>query len=358
MYFVYANIPKKFQIFTNFPLFIEKCNTRNTRFMGSNHMNEQFSSNRDLEEWMKCSKSLEYFAKNYWLGFDAFSKWQAKKITPFKYQLEILEQFQENKMNLVVQSRQMHITSLTCLYIAWYALFNTDKVIYIISHNTDSAIRILENIRIILQNCSFENIYHWEDDFIKDNKTTIQLKNGCRIKASGASANAGRGESINFLYIDNAAFVKDLEYIWMATGMALSAFKDSKCIISSSPRENSHFNLIATNAAQSKNDFKLNIIHWSKHPEYSKNINQTKDENSEFLLTSPWYEEAKLRLGNNYRRICEELECVLDYTYNPPKDKTISLRLDQETHDKIQSKLKLGQSVSDYIRTLIAAAVN
>lgn len=318
-------------------------------------MNEQFSSDRDLKEWIKCSQSLEYFAQNYWLGFDAFSKWQPKKLTPFKYQLDILKQFQENNNSLVVQTRQMHITSLTCLYIAWYALFNVDKVIYIISNNTESAIRTLENIRIILQNCSFDKMFHWEDDFVKNNKTTIELKNRCRIKATGAASNAGRGESINFLYIDNAAFIKELDVIWMATGMALSCFKNSKCIISSSPQKDSVFNLLGTNAAQSENDFKLIYAHWTKHPEYSKDIQKT---DNEFQFTSPWYEKMKTMYGHDYRKICDELECVLDYTQQYPKDKTISLRLDMEMHDKIQSKLKPGQTVSDYIRNLIAAAVN
>lgn len=325
--------------------------------MGSNHMNQQFDSNKEVKEWIKCSKSLKYFAENYWTGLDAFDKWQGKKITPFKYQLDILEQFKEHRSNLVVQSRQMHITSLTCLYIAWYALFNTDKVIYIISNNTECAVRTLENIRIILQNCSFNNIYHWEDDFLKNNKTTIELKNGCRIKASGAYSSVGRGELINLLYIDNAAFIKDLEYIWMGVGMALAA-TNGKCIISSSPRENSNFNLIATDAAQNKNDFKLHIVHWSKHPEYSKNIERVKDADAEFLVTSPWYEEMKTKLGNDYKRICEELECVIDYTHQASKDKTISLRLSVEMHDKIQKKLKPGQTISDYIRTLISAAIN
>lgn len=315
----------------------------------------------NLEQHKKYSKSPELFMKECWLTFNAFNKMQCDKpIKPFDYQIDLIRNIHNIDMNIIVKSRQMHMTSMMAVYIAWYVLFNSDKMVAIVGSNSDAGKRILDHVKIILQYYSVDNekdgkvskvYFHWEDDFVVNNKTELKLRNGSRIKVLSASAQAGRGELIDLLYIDEAAYIKDLEYIWMGLGMAVTANK-GKIIIASSPQDNSYFNKMYLNA--NENSFMNTIrLHWSIHPQYSIGIKRNTDVNFFFQYTSPWHEEICKMLYNNSNRIDCELECVLNLNVETKKEKTISLRIDDNTYNEIKKNLKQNESVSDYIRNLI-----
>lgn len=247
----------------------------------------------------------------------------------------------------------MHVSSMMSLYMAWYAIFHPNKTIVIFGNTLSGSIRILEHIRWILQMYSVDdekdgfvkNTYFiWEDEFVKNNKKEIALRNGSRIIAMAPSKNAGRGERIDLLYIDEAAFMKDLLSFYM--GLAPCVYeKDGKIIIASSPKENSTFNDIYL-----KNKESSIFLHWIMHPEYSKESTQTEDGK----VTSPWYEDACKMFGHDKKRIKEELDCVVANTESihtvNTNTKTISIRISEVTYNQLN---ELHGVTSDYIRKLI-----
>jgi hypothetical protein len=331
--------------------------------MGSNHMNDQFSNQKQeaenrkrVKKYIKYAKNPAEFMTKFWFGFNVFNSHKMEPLKPFKYQIEMLNTFHEQKYNLITNTRQMGVTSVVAIYIAWYILFHNDKHVMVITHNSDAASRFLEQVKTILEQCSKEGLCNWVEDITTNNKRELKLKNGSFVQARPATVDACRGYSLDLLYIDQAAYMKDFETIWTATGVALN-HNNGKVIITSSPNDNSHFNKMAIDAATSNSSFKLSIYHWSKNPHYNKDITTLPDSPDGFLCTSPWYEAQKKMLGYNKKLIESELECVLNYSdgVTAPKDKTISLRMDQETYKKIQIKLHPKESVSDYIRRLIDA---
>lgn len=307
----------------------------------------------DTRRHIAYSQSPELFMKERWLTFDAFENKNYKNVEPFEYQLEFIKNIHNINNNIVVKSRQMHASSMMELYIAWYLIFNQDKLVFILSPSLEGAKNIIDHIRIILQNYSVNDMFHWEDDFIKNSKTEIILKNGCRIKASGPSADAGRGWAPDFCYVDEAAFIKNFDEVYMGFGMSMSARKGTRFVIASTPKDNSMFNKLFLNAGE--NSFFNPIrLHWSIHPVYSIGIKEDRDRESPFQYTSPWFDDLfKNRYRGSVSQTEQELECVVKYQDETNKIKTISLRVDGDLYKKIQDRLNPGESTSDYIRSLI-----
>jgi hypothetical protein len=304
------------------------------------------------------SKSPELFMMDNWITFDAFNGYRCDRpVTPFKFQTEFITQVHEEKALLVVKSRQMHVSSMMALYMAWYVLFNPEKSVAIISHSLESSREILFKVKIILQNYSvnviengkiIEHIFNWEDDFVINNKTTLQLKNGSRIKASSPTITACRGEMYDFAFIDECAYIPNFSEFYMALLPCLMAKKNSKLVMSSAPKDNSEFNKFVLNA----NGFKFLKLHWSIHPVYNIDL-ITNEPGSDYAFSSSWFQDVCKHLNYKKESINQELECIINYKEQTNKSQTISLRIEHEMYKKIQSKLKENESASDYIRNLI-----
>lgn len=311
-----------------------------------------------LEQHIAYSKSPELFMKEKWLTFDVFNRLADKNIKPFDYQLDFIKNIHKINRNIVVKSRQMHVSSMMALYIAWYALFNCDKKIAIMSYSGNSGAKILESIKVILQNYyvieeeneKIKTYFHWKDDFIKSNQKELSLKNGCTIKVLSPTICATCGEAIDLAFFDEAAFIKDFKTIWMCF-CPMFDYKNSQVIISSNPKDDSFFNELVLNFdSQYGNIIRL---HWSIHPKRSHDLKKNIDINSPFEYTSPWFESTCKQIGGNINLIEQELECVVRYKERSNKNKTISIRLNSELYKKISAKIHGKESASDYIRNLI-----
>ncbi len=304
-------------------------------------------STTTLKQHVAYSKSPSLFMSEKWLTLDVFTTLTYKNITPFDYQLKFIDDVHKNNC-IVTKSRQMGVTSMMELYIAWYVIFNSSKTVFILGASLESSKRILDGVKIILQNYSVDG---GEWDFVVNKKTELRLKNRCIIKAVSPSIEASRGYSIDLMYIDEAAFTSNFEEIYAASGICMQMRKSSKFIIASNPKDNSSFNRLFLNAVDG-GYFKQIKLHWSVNPKYSKDIKE-EDADSPFKYSSPWFYEMFNRLGNNIKLTEQELECVVRYKDETNKTKTISLRMDGDLHKKLQDKLNPGVSISDYIRTLI-----
>ena len=298
--------------------------------MGSSHMNHQFGS-RETKQHEKYRDNPLLFIKQQWIGYDV-ECFKVSKIIPRDYQLKAIKSIHENKFNILASSRQMGGTSLMSAYIAWYVLFHEKKQVLIMSNNMSFGTRVLELIKAILLNYYVDGVFSFGKNVIKNNKTELELDNGCRIKICAPSVDAGKGQVIDLLFVDNAAFVKNLGDMYMGLGMSIAA-GDGKVVMMSTPFNDSDFNLLALNAKDNRN---FNYIEWT----WNK------------LYTEKWYEEQCKQLGRHQDKIDTELNCVINYKEKTSKDKTISLRIDLDTYNKM--KIKAGDlKISDYIRYLI-----
>jgi len=78
-------------------------------------------------------------------------------------------------------------------------------------------IRVIKNI--------FRYIPKWILDLGKitvDNRNSLELANGSRVKAVTTSADAGRSEAVSLLVIDEAAHIQNLQEIWTGVSPTVS----------------------------------------------------------------------------------------------------------------------------------------
>ena len=82
-----------------------------------------------VAEFLQCRASFEYFARKYILielpGKDVF-------LSPYKKQIELVDQIEIHKFILVLKSRQIGISTIIQAYSTWLTVFYNNVVIGII----------------------------------------------------------------------------------------------------------------------------------------------------------------------------------------------------------------------------------
>ena len=134
------------------------------------------------------------------------------------------------------------------------------------------------------------------------------------------------------LVLDETAFIKDDEQIWMGAGMALSMTK-GKCIMISTPNGTGNLYHQTWVAALNKdNDFNNLEVHWTENPMSAENLEMRKDIRGNDVPWSPWYEEQCQRLGYDSVKIAQEL----DLSFEGSK----YLAIENELIDKYDKKVR------------------
>jgi hypothetical protein len=184
---------------------------------------------------------------------------------PYDFQTDLLNLYNDNRFSVSLCSRQSGKTTTVCVYALWYALFNKDKNIGIVSNKESSAKMILARLKRM-----WEGLPAWlKPGAAEYSKMFVTFDNGTRIFISATSADAFRGESMNLLICDEFAFVpgNQAEEFWASNYPTISASKKAKIIIISTP--NGLFNIfhrIYSQAEASLNTFKYLKVTWSDVP--------------------------------------------------------------------------------------------
>lgn len=100
-----------------------------------------------------------------------------------------------------------HNTTTISAYVLWYAIFNDDKTIGIVSNKQVSAIDIMNRIKRV-----YQELPTWMKPGITEwSKTFITFENGTRIMVSATSEDAFRGRTLNLLCLggENTVTVRD-----------------------------------------------------------------------------------------------------------------------------------------------------
>lgn len=212
--------------------------------------------------------------------------------------------------NFLINGLLVHNTGLSVVtagYVAWRLMFRYEEKILIIANQGDGAIRFLETVKQFI-----DNTPEWlkPTTIAKKNQTELEFSkpHSSWIKAKASSPEAGRGESLTMLVLDETAFIKDDEQIWMGAGMALSMTK-GKCIMISTPNGTGGlYHETWVNSINGDNDFNHLEVHWTENPNSAEGLEMRKDMRGNDLPWSPWYEEQCQRLGHDSVKIAQELD--------------------------------------------------
>jgi len=139
----------------------------------------------------------------------------------------------ENGKRYFTNGLLSHNSTVVSIFCTWYAIFNKNKTVVIISRDRESAADVLEKIKLSIENLPFGlqcGLREW-------NKSRIDFDNGSKIIVK---SNA-RGATGNVLLVDEAAFVKGWSEFSQSTLPILAVSKDSRLMLVSTPNGKNHF---------------------------------------------------------------------------------------------------------------------
>lgn len=261
----------------------------------------------ELTEYVKSAKDPVYFLNTYGYVYDITKK-QIDRLTCFSYQEDMVKKFQKNQNNIVLKSRQLGLSVVTAGFVAWTLLFKIDQRILIVANDGAAAVRFLETVKQFL-NYLPKFFYDPKKDDEINNQKYIGLRNGNWVKAVASGKQAGRGEALTMLILDEVAFIENADDIWMGAGLALTATK-GKCIMISTPfgTGNLYHRTWVAAEKQEGSSFVPTTIHWTEHPVYSVGKELRKDEFGRQYWWSPWYEHECERFNFDRIKIAQELD--------------------------------------------------
>jgi|15BtaG_2_1085339.scaffolds.fasta_scaffold00568_7 hypothetical protein len=249
-------------------------------------MSYQPSKKEILKEIIKCGRDPSYFTNSY-----AKISHPLEGLIPFKtydYQGQLLEDYNDYRFVVILKARQLGISTITAVYIAWLMLFHRDKNVLVMATKFGTAANLVKKVKSIIK--SLPSWLRQVATVSIDNRTSFVLSNGSEIKASTTSSDAGRSEALSLLVIDEAAHVEGLDDLW--TGLYPTLSTGGRCIALSTPNGvGNWFHKIYVEADQQKNDFHPVKLMWYTHP----------DRDDE------WFEKETRNMSQ--RQIAQELEC-------------------------------------------------
>ena len=217
---------------------------------------------RDLikAEYKRCLEDPIYFMKKYVKIQHPIRGTVSFDLYPF--QEKALGDLVKFDLNIVLKSRQMGISTLTAAYSVWLMTFFSDKNILIISITQETAKEIVTKVRF-----ANDNLPAWlKVACVEDNRLSLRLKNGSAIKAVSSAGTAGRSAALSLLIIDEAAFIDNIEEIWLSAQYTLST--GGRAIVLSTPNGVGNFFHKTWVAAEAgENEFNTIKLPWHLHPE-------------------------------------------------------------------------------------------
>lgn len=212
------------------------------------------------QEYKKCAQDPVYFMRKY-----VKIQHPIRGTIPFltyPFQDNTLGALAENRYNIILKSRQMGITTLVAAYSLWLMTFFRDKNILCLSITQKTSKEIVTKIRF-----GYNNLPSWlKVPATEDNQLSLRLSNGSFVQAASSAGTAGRSSALSLLIIDEAAFIDNVEEIWLSAQNTLST--GGRAIILSTPNGvGNFFHRKWIEAEEGRNEFNTISLPWHLHPE-------------------------------------------------------------------------------------------
>ena len=245
----------------------------------------KINKQHQISEIIRCGKDPLHF-------FNSYLKIQHPvrgliKFDTFEFQDECVDAFLEHRFNIILKSRQLGMSTLSAAYAVWLALFQRDKNILIIATKLSVAQNFITKVKTMIR-----SLPKWLvlPEIVTNNKQLLEFSHGSSIKAIPTSDDAGRSEALSLLIIDEAAFVRNFDELWMGLYPTIST--GGRVIILSTPNGvgGQYFKLY-TDAEANLNEFHAIKLPWDVHPERDND----------------WFEKTTNNLSD--RQISQEYLC-------------------------------------------------
>ena len=211
-----------------------------------------------IKEVIKCSKDVNYFINTYvkiisldegLIDFDMYS-----------YQESMAQTIADNRFTVIKTCRQAGKTTTSAAVVLWHVLFNESYTVAILANKLSTAREILARVQR-----AFEYLPKWlQQGVVVWNKTNIELENGSQIIAASTASSAILGYSINFLYLDEFAFVpRNIQHdFFTSVYPTIISGTNTKVVITSTPNGFDLFYQIWSNSIEGRNEYANFSVDW------------------------------------------------------------------------------------------------
>ena len=225
-------------------------------------MTEKTQDLRQLikREYVKCAKDPVYFMRKY-----VKIQHPVRGTIPFltyPFQDKTLSDLSLHRFNIILKSRQMGITTLVAAYSLWLMTFFSDKNILCLSITQKTSKEIVTKIRF-----GYDNLPSWlKVPETENNQLSLRLSNGSFVQAASSAGTSGRSSALSLLIIDEAAFIDNVDDIWLSAQNTLST--GGRAIVLSTPNGvGNFFHRKWVEAEEGRNEFNTISLPWHLHPE-------------------------------------------------------------------------------------------
>lgn len=216
----------------------------------------------EVEEYIKCSEDPIYFIRKYVKIIsldDGLVSFDMRD-----YQERMIDAYDNHRFCVTLTSRQTGKSITVAAYILHYILFNPETTSVILANKAATAREILSRIKRM-----FENLPSFLQTGVKEyNKGSIILSNDSTLIAAATSSDSIRGLSVNFLFLDEFAFVDNADEFMEGVYPTIASGKKSKVIITSTPNGMNLFYKIYDEAVRGVNSFKPTRVDYWEVPRY------------------------------------------------------------------------------------------
>lgn len=218
-------------------------------------------TDEEIAEIKRCASDIIYFANSYCY---AMTDDGVQNIKLRDYQEDVLRDFQDNDMCVFLSCRQIGKTICSGIFLVWYLLFNYDKNILILANIGDTTREIIEKVKVILSHLPF----FLKPGIIKNDQMTMKFDNGCRVFGKNTTKTAALGFNIHLLFLDEAAHIHAnfIEPFWRSVYPTLSASKNGRIVMTSTPNGLNKFCEIYQAAVEGRNEFYPIRVDWWQVP--------------------------------------------------------------------------------------------
>ena len=257
-------------------------------------MSENQKSLKEIirEEYVKCAKDPIYFLKKYVYIQTSEGR---MLFNPYLFQEKLLFLLSKHDRTIILKSRQLGITTLSAAYALWLMIFKKDQSILALAPTQEKARNIVDKVRF-----SYDELPSWlKVASLENNKLSLILVNGSKIKAASGASESARGYTANVLILDEAAFIDNAEELWGSAQQTLAT--GGKAIILSTPNGiGGFFHQMWANAEVGDNNFVPIKLRWDVHPSRTKSWREDQDKELGKRMASQECDCSFLSSGDTY----------------------------------------------------------
>lgn len=234
-------------------------------YLGSNKLKRAGIKHRlnqqKIDELIKCAQDPIYFCENYIKIRTVDHGRQPFKL--YEFQKDMIRMIHEDRFLLINCARQIGKSTVILAYACWAVIFNNDYEIAVLANKGKTSSALLRKFRAM-----YEDIPMWMQQGATDaNKSTMEFENRSMIYCTATSSDSIRGDAVNLVLIDEAAFVKEelWDDFWKSTVPTISSGQTSKLVLISTPNGMNHWYDLVQRAKEGKG-FRLYQVYWHQVP--------------------------------------------------------------------------------------------